>query len=1156
MKKNAMTKNLLRTIKGSLGRYLAIVCIIALGAAIFVGLLSTKADMILTGQTYMDHQNMFDLQLLSTYGWTQDEVDAVAQMPGIDCAEGAIALDVIGQLWRGGHDAVYKVYSLPKLISKPYILKGRMPQAPNECLVDGYGVTDDVIGSTFTISGANTEALLEQFNEIEFTVVGYVSSPLYVDSSRGTTTLGNGVVTGYVYLAADAFNIDYFTQINVTLRGDFAIYSEEFKYAMTEMAETIKPDVKLLAQKRVVKLKADAEKEYAEGLQKYEDGRKEFEAGREETYQKLNDALKELDNGQAEIDTNRQTLEDALKELDEGQKTLDENVALLEDSRKQLLDGKAEAYAQFAAGYAELMKNYKTVSENLKLVEEGLPQVEDGLKQIDDGLVQIADGLKQIEENLPLLEMGISLKALEVSAIQASLDAANAMLIVDKQLVAQLEGDLEFATIELNDLRSQYEEVILTRSDLMNKQVEITAQREELLAKKKELTDAKKTLNDAMTQLDLGLLELQSAQVQAENQFAAAEAQIESGALQLEAGRKELDAARAELNAGFTALEEAQAKLDEGRAEYEKGKAEADEELEKAQQELADAAQQLADARETIDSMADAEIYILDRDTNTGYTAFNSNADILAGVSRVFPAFFLLVASLVCITTMTRMVEEERTQIGTLKALGYSNGAIIGKYLTYAGSASIVGCGLGVLLGSAIFPMIIWDAYCIILNITPTIMLQINWPLCIAVVSAYTIVMLLVTWYCCRRSLKEVAAELIRPKPPTSGKKIFLEYLPFWKHIGFLNKVMLRNVFRYRQRMLMMLIGIGGCTALLLTGFGLRDTIAYTAVDQFENVTTNDLTVYFAEAQTPEQQTAFRDAMDRQASDILFFYQTSVDITFDGAAKEIYLVAGDESLKSFINFTQNGEKLGMPGPGKTFLSVGVAENLGVQVGDTVTLTDPDMRQLTVEVSAIYHNSVYNYAIVEPETIESQWGALPGSQMAFVRLEDYCDHHEAGAFTAEQSGVMNVIVTDDIAGQVSSMLSALDAVVLTIIVCAGALAMIVLYNLTNINITERIREIATIKVLGFHAKETAAYVFKENLLLSFMGMILGLGGGWFLLKFVMDQIKVDMVWFTPMLEIGSILLGMAMTMLAACIVDFLLYFKLEKINMAEALKSVE
>jgi putative ABC transport system permease protein len=435
-------------------------------------------------------------------------------------------------------------------------------------------------------------------------------------------------------------------------------------------------------------------------------------------------------------------------------------------------------------------------------------------------------------------------------------------------------------------------------------------------------------------------------------------------------------------------------------------------------------------------------------------------------------------------------------------------------------------------------------------------MLQINWPLCIVVVATYTAVMLSVTWYCCRRSLKEVPAELIRPKAPTSGKKILLEYLPFWKHVGFLNKVMLRNVFRYRQRMFMMLVGIGGCTALLLTGFGIRDSIRNIAVDQFANVTTNDLTVYFSESQTQEQQDDFRAAMKNQADDVLFFYQISADIRFENATKEIYLVSGEEDIKNFMHFKQDGQDLGMPAVGEAFLSIGVAENLGIEVGDTVTIADEDMRTLTVTVSGIYHNSVYNYAIVDPATIEQQWGEAPSNQMAFVDVRDYCDHHEAAAEASKLDGVMNVVVTQDIAGSVNSMLGALDTVVVTIVICAGALAMTVLYNLTNINITERIREIATIKVLGFHANETAAYVFKENLLLSAMGVLCGMPGGWYLLKFVTSEIQVDMVYFQAALEPVSILLGVVLTMLAACLVDFLLYFKLEKINMAEALKSVE
>ena len=367
---------------------------------------------------------------------------------------------------------------------------------------------------------------------------------------------------------------------------------------------------------------------------------------------------------------------------------------------------------------------------------------------------------------------------------------------------------------------------------------------------------------------------------------------------------------------------------------------------------------------------------------------------------------------------------------------------------------------------------------------------------------------------------------------------------------------MLRNVFRYRQRMLMMLIGIGGCTALLLTGFGLKDSIVNIVTDQFGNVVTNDIGVYFSEAQTPEDQSHFRQEMKNDASEMFFFYQSSVEVEHKDQVKDIYMLATEDGIRDFMYFRQDGKDLGMPAEGEAFLSVGVADMLSVKNGDTVTLRDANLRELTVTVTGIYHNSVYNYAIVLPETLEKQWGEAPGSQMAFLNIRDYCDVHEVGAKAMGMTDVMNVTINQDVAEQVTSMLDALNTVVLTIVVCAGALAMIVLYNLTNINITERIREIATIKVLGFRASETAAYVFKENLLLSAMGVLLGVPGGWYLLKFVMNEIRIDMVWFQPQLSAISLVLGVVLTMLAACLVDFLLYFKLEKINMAEALKSVE
>lgn len=1155
MKQRAMWKNLLRTVKCSLGRYLAIVCIIALGSSMFVGLLSTKSDMVLTGQTYLDAQNMFDLTLISTCGWSEAEVEQLRSLSGVAEAEGGITIDAFVQR-DGGADKVYKLHSLPQSVSVPYLLGGRMPQAADECLIDGFGKTDAVLGTRLTISQTNDSDLTDSFAVREFTVVGYVSSPLYMDTSRGSTSLGSGTVSAYAYLPPEAFTQTYFTQIALTLEGDRTIYSEAYAQLVEQMTQQLEPEAVLLANGRLSLLKQEAQTAYDEGLLSYRDGLAQYEQAKTEAEARLEDARLQLEDGQVTLDEQRAQLDAALVELESGQATLDENLAQLDASERELLDAKAEAYAQLAQNYEQLTQNYTQVCENLKLAQENLPLLTDGIAQIEDGLTQIEDGIAQIDDGLTQLALAISLQEVRVTTLEGSLELAQKAPIPDRTLIAQLEQRLENARAELDELTQQRTQALDTRASLKEQQTQLEAQLSELRSQLSELEAGQKTLTEAKQTIEQGFAQLQTAGYQLESQFASARAQLDAGRAQLEAAQRELDEGLQQAQAGQAALSEAEAQLQKAREEYERGKQEAEEELTAAWQQLSDAEAELDAAREAIDGMTDASVYLLDRETNAGYLALDSNSDIVAGVARVFPAFFLLIAALVCITTMTRMIDEERTQIGTLKALGYGGGAIIGKYIAYAGSAAILGCGLGVLIGSVVFPTILWNAYCIILNIMPRVCLHINAPLCLIVVVAYTIVVMLVTWYCCRRALHEVPAQLMRPKPPTAGKKIFLEYLPFWKHVGFLNKVMLRNVLRYRRRMLMMLIGVGGCTALLLTGFGLKDSITNLVTDQFENVMTNDLTVYFSCAQTQRQQQDFSQALHAQADEVVFFYQTSVELTHDDRTKELYLVCGEDDLTSFMHFSSGGKQLEMPEPGEALLSVGVAENLGIGVGDRVSLTDSDMRTLEVTVLGVYHNSVYNYAIVSPETVAAQWGSAPDDQMAFLRVSEDCDMHALAAQISGVDDVMTVSVTQDIAGQVDDMIVALNAVVLTIVVCAGALAMIVLYDLTNINITERIREIATIKVLGFHAGETAAYVFKENLLLSALGVLVGLPCGWLLLKFVMNEIRVDFVWFTARLQPMSVLLGVVLTMLAACLVDFFLYFRLERINMAEALKSVE
>lgn len=1142
MRKNVMRKNVRQTILKSLGRYIAIVAIIALGAGMFVGLLSTKSDMVATAQEYLDEQNMFDLRLLSTYGWSEEDVAKIAQMDGIADAEGSVTIDVFAQLGRTDDATVFRLHDIPDTVNQVYLLDGRMPEKANECLLDGYHLDSSVLGSEFVIAQTNEEATLDSLHEHTFTVVGIINSPLYMDMSRGNTTLGSGSLTSFVYLMPDAFNVDYYTEIGVTIEGDYEVYTEEFTKAMERMADEIEADVTVIAQDRMIELKAEGETEYADGLKEYEDGLTEYEKGKQEALDQLADALKELEDGQAQWDENWTTLLDGEQQIVDAEKTLEDTAKQLADGKLHLAQSKADAYAQLADAHAELMKNYKDVLSGLEQVEDGLAQIEEAIPQLEDGLEQLDDGLKQLE-----LIMGI--QKTSISLTQNLLDIAKNATVADEEYVAQLED-------QLASQQAKYDEYEIQRQELLDMQTEYTAQLEELKKTRTELNATKTTLENAKKQIDLGFVELDNQQSQAENKFAAAEAELEAGELQLEAGRKELEAKKLELSDGRKALEDAKVELDQGWKEYEDGKAEAEAEFADAEAELLDAKQQLDDARKTLDEMTEAEVYILDRNTNQGYLAVDNNSDIVSGVSRVFPAFFLLVAALVCITTMTRMVDEERTQIGILKALGYTNREIINKYLIYSGSAAVVGCGLGTVIGSIVFPIILWEAYGIILSVTPHIVLKLNWPLCIVVVAAYTAVSMLVTWYCCRRELREVPAELIRPKAPTAGKKIWMEHLPFWNKISFLNKVMFRNVFRYRQRLLMMLVGICGCTALLLTGFGIRDSIMHIVDDQFDTITVYDMEVYFAEGQTDAEQSAFREAVKEDVEDLHFFYQASMELQHEDQTRDVYMMVSDEGITDFMKFHRGNEQLDMPGIGETYVTIGAAENMGIKIGDTITLRDTDMRSLTLTVTGIFDNHVYNFAIVRPKTLADQWGETPVNQMAFVQIGDDEDAHAIGAAISEMDDVMNVSISEDLADQVRSMLDALDLVVITIVICAGMLAVIVLYNLTNISITERIREIATIKVLGFNSKETAAYVFKENLLLTGMGTAIGLVGGIFLLEFVMSQIKVDFVWMYASLNPISYVWAILLTVLSAVFVDFLLYFKLEKINMAEALKSVE
>ena len=1153
MKKSAMQKNLTQSILKSLGRYIAIVAIIALGASMFVGLLMTKADMVATGQRFMDSQNMFDLRLVSSYGWSEESVEAVSKLPGVVDAEGITYLDVIAAQGEE-EEAVYRFYTIPQRLNRVELTGGRMPENSSECLADGYYADEQTIGTTVTVSASNDEDTLEAMVHKTYTVVGYVATPLYMDSSRGTTIVGSGSIQNYIYIPEAGMDLDYYAEIHVTIPGEYGVYTDRYNDAMDEAAAQLEADIQPAAQLRLEEVVDLAWKEFHEGFQEYATGMKEYKDAKAEAEQELAEAEQELLDGEARIADNEQLLTDGKAQIEEAYETLKESEKTFQEGIQTLSTSKAQAYKELSNSTTAMLTEFDALSKDLT-------NLQSEQTRIDTELAAVTASVVQKEAELVMVEAEVSLAGSMIEILDGTIETTKKALELaqqngaDPELITKQEEKLQELEGSRNE-QAQALEAQQQKADAIRAELEpVYAQRADLEQQYRNLGSQIAALEESISKIMASLVEVSAMEAVMEAEFAAAEAQLESGAARIEAAYLELELREKEIADGLAALEEAKAELEDGWKEFRKGKAEAEEEFLKAARELVNARAELDDARETILGMTENEVYVLDRTTNTGYNALDNASDIVQGVARVFPAFFLLVAAMVCITTMTRMVDEERTQIGTLKALGYSNGDIISKYLIYAGSGAIVGCGLGVLLGSVAFPSILWEAYKTMLYVSDKLVLKINWWLCGAVVVAYTAVMLFVTWYCCRKALREEPAELIRPKAPEAGKKILVEYLPFWDKVSFLNKVTLRNMFRYKQRFAMMLLGIGGCTALLVTGFGMRDSITNVVNYQFRDVTVYDMAVYFDQGQTPEQQREFLKEYGQRAQ-ILFYHQSNFELDRNDQTKELNLVAAGEEVTQYMKFRSGGRELELPKVNEVLLTVGVADMLDIREGDKITMRDPDMKQLELTVSGIYDNYVDNYAVISPDTMKAQWGREPELQMAFIKAAEGEDPYKLSADISGEDQVLTVSVSEDLAGMVSSMITALDMVVWVAVLCAGLLAVIVLYNLTNININERIREIATIKVLGFRAGETAMYVFKENLALTVIGTAFGLGLGYLLLLFVISNIRIDLVWFKTVVAPTSYLWSALLTLLSAVIVDVIFYFKLDKINMAEALKSVE
>ncbi|MDL2301216.1 FtsX-like permease family protein [Lachnospiraceae bacterium OttesenSCG-928-D06] len=1115
--KSMMSRTTIREIKQSMGRYMAIFAIVALGVGFFSGLKVTKSTMLSSAQDYMEDLAFYDYRLLSTLGFDVDDEDDIAKEEGVLAAEGALSFDILC-LDEEENTRVLKAHSLTENVNRVALISGRMPENAGECVADSELYSEADIGTTIVLSIDNEEDDLENFTYREYMITGIVNSPAYIHYDRGTSSLGNGKVSGFFYIPKEGFDVDYYTEIYIKFDENFPLYSAEYKDFIASKELQWEEIGTRQANARYDKILNDAWEEIKDGEAELLEKKEEAEIELSDAEAELLDAAKEIADGEEKLADGEKEIAKAEKEIRDGEKDLLEAQETLQSEEQTLRDSEYELKdAEIAWNNGN--ETFQAAKKNLNESQEKLDGERNALIEQEN---QLNQSKKQLDEQEAQLNAAIEagyMQENDAAVIQARAEIAGGRAVI-AEYASQIEEG--FRTIE-----SYQQEINVGRVSLGEAEKEITSSWQQIQDGYKEIADGWKQIEEAKVEIEEGLQEIEDAKVS------------------LAKAKQELPEKKQEL-------------LD-GKEEYEEGKQEYEDALAEFNQEIADAEQEIADAKEELNDLEEPDVYVLGRDTNGGYVYFENDSDIVEGIANIFPVFFFLVAALVCITTMNRMVEEQRTQIGVLKALGYGESAIMWKYIFYSGSGAVLGCVFGFFLGTLVFPVVIWSAYGMMYTMGKVSYIF-DGGLALISLAVSLLCSIGTTWISCRYEMKTVAADLMRPKAPKVGKRVFLEYIPFvWKPMKFLHKVSIRNLFRYKRRFFMMIIGIGGCTALLVTGLGIRDSIANVAIQQFNEIQIYDIAANFKEEENTALTELLNETIEPYGGSYTYVYEKAQDLYFEGNMKsvDVVIIKDKEEIADYIDLhTINGNQIPYPGTGQGVITHKIAKKYNITLGDVILLRDENMQEIEVTICGISENFVYDYIYLQESTYVEQMGELPEYKSAFFNFSEDADLHTAGASVMKLTEVASITINKDIEKHITEMMISLNYIVLLVIACAAGLAFIVLYNLTNINITERIREIATIKVLGFYKKESEAYVFRENIILSVLGALVGLILGTWLHRFVMNEINIDMIAFDIRISLLSYLMSFMLTMIFTWCINRMMSVKLEHINMAESLKSVD
>ncbi len=1140
--KKATRKDFYMEIRKSPGRFLSILFIVALGVAFFSGIRAAEPDMRLSGDSYFDEAELMDIKAICTYGITDEDIRAMECTDGVARAEGAYSADFLYS--AKDEQQVLHVMSLQEKMNRVTVSKGRLPEKAGECLADDN--SDFKIGDKIELKSGTDDDISDTLKEDTLEVVGLGNSPCYLSYGRGSSTVGDGSIRAFLAVPEETFDMDVFTEVYLQVEGAKTLlaFTDAYDGQIEEVLERVEELTEERAVVRQDSLKAEANEKLAEAKEELEEGKEEARKELADAEEKIADAERQLADARVQIEDGRKQIADARSTLSSKQKELDSARAGYRSGLAQLNDGKA-AYEQGLAQFEAARPDAEA-------------QIAAGRRQLDGLQAQIAAD----EQTYQAVLGQIAAVKAQIEAIQAQAGRTAGGTKGEEDPGDSEEGNDPGGSeggdtpgspeVEIPaELLNQLAELEQTAQMLAMK---IEGQRQAYVSGTAELDASQKQLDDTAAQLAATKAQLSAA----EAELASVPAQLSSGQKQINAGWSEIKKQEAKLADGEAEIVSNEAKLADAKQEYEEGKAE-------AEAEIADGEEKIADAEADIADIGLPKWYVYDRSTLIEYSGFGENAERLGAIGRVFPVLFFLVAALISLTSMTRMVEEQRTSIGTMKALGYGKGAIASKYIGYALLATAGGSILGVLAGEKILPYIIVYAYGILYQHLPQILVPYDWGYAAMASGAALFCTIFATVMACYRELDAQPAVLMRPPAPKNGRRVFLERVGIvWRHLNFTWKSTIRNLMRYKKRFFMTIFGIGGCMALMLVGYGLKDSCYEIAELQFAEIQFYDGSIYLEDDITGEQAGELKDELDGEEQVSQYMDADMQNITLVNGKKERSAYAcvfgSVKDIPQFVDFhdRKTKEQYELSDDG-VIVSEKTAKLLEAKKGDTIEIKDEENGNKKVKITQICENYMGHYIYFTPDCYEEVYGEKPEYNSILFKMKESAGDaqmEQVGRNILKKDGALSVSYTHDIEKQLDDMLRSLNLVIVVLIISAGMLAFVVLYNLNTVNIAERKRELATLKVLGFYDMEVAEYVYRENILLTFLGAVVGAVLGKFLHLFIIETVEVDSAMFGRNINLPSFLYSLALTVAFSLMINGVMYFKLRKIDMVESLKSIE